>query len=476
MRGLGLSLAIAFVALGCKEPNPDYCADASAYRKSCSEYDAALHDMKAEKIDGGDAADATDVADATEAGDTLKDAVEAPAEKKPFCTVDGGECAAMADGGLLLACDTSGAQPKCVECVDSTSCKDTKKPVCDTTAHRCVECVGTGTECKFDAARTACDMAAQKCVECVDDSKCGGTKPVCDKNQKACRACAADAECKTAPGICVDYDGHCALAAEVVTLQGGAACVPAGALFCKASLASAAISSTTPILLVQGPDPVGAIEPTAGAATRVLIVGKGNATVGAGTGDTAGIHLQGATEYWVRDLTVSGGTLGLWVDGAKVAHINRCTVTNNGQGGIKTTTAGFDITNTIIANNMARTDAGGVVWAGARLGDVPTGAPSRFANNTVVGNKQIGVSCQTPYDTSTNIIHGNNGDIGSCSGAPCCGATDPDPKLDAAYHLTTGSPCIDKLDPPAMSVGADIQGQARPNGPKLDCGADEYVP
>jgi hypothetical protein len=262
-----------------------------------------------------------------------------------------------------------------------------------------------------------------------------------------------------------------------VTLQGGAGCAPAAPLYCKASDASNAITSSRKILLVKGPDPVGAIDPPMGVADRVLIVGKMGANVNVGSGDPAGIRLSGAaTEYWVRDIAVSGGSTGIVVDAAKLAHINRCTVTANGKGGIKTINSGFDITNTIVANNMAGSDTGGVGFGGARLGDVPVGGMARFENNTVVGNQQYGVSCKTSQDISTSIVYGNvGGESIGCTGAACCGAGDP--MVDATtYRLKLGSPCIDKLTATAMSVTTDLDGAPRPTVPagKLDCGADEY--
>jgi hypothetical protein len=476
---------VALAAAGCKEPNPDYCPQADAYNKSCSRAnaaaDAAARDAKDAREAGGDAGDAAahDAGDARDAGDATADAADAPVEKKPLCTVDGGECAAMADGGGLLTCDTSGVQPRCVECVESKNCQDSKKPVCDTKVNRCVECIGTGTECAFDAARTACDVAAQKCVECVDDTRCAGTKPVCDTAKKACRACAADAECKAGPGLCVDWDGHCAQASEVVTLQGGAGCVQAAPNYCKAADAANALSPSRPILLVKGPDAVAAIDPPAGAATQVLIAGKAGALVGAGSGDPGGVHLTGATEFWVRDLKVSGGTIGIVIDGAKMAHINRCVVAGNGKGGILTSNASFDITNTVIADNLAGLDTSvGAGFGGVRLNDPPAGGTARFENNTVVNNKLIGVSCKTPRDVSSSVVYGNvGGEALNCAGSACCGAGDP--KVDpTTYLLMSGSPCIDKLPATAMSVTTDVQGQARPTPPagKLDCGADEFGP
>ncbi len=124
-----------------------------------------------------------------------------------------------------------------------------------------------------------------------------------------------------------------------------------------------------------------------------LVVGQGGATIGAGSGDTAGVHVVGPSTFWVRDLKISGGTVGVVADMGAELHLTRCVVTRNDKGGIKTINSSFDITNTIIAANAQGDATGGINWAGARLGDVPTGGISRFENNTVVDNLQVGVSC-----------------------------------------------------------------------------------
>jgi hypothetical protein len=479
-------VVLALAAAACTKANTDYCPDAGdKFHKSCREYNRSV-DARLDSTNGKDAADAAEAGDATDAageagdaadaGDAMTDAVEAPAEKpKPFCTPDGGECAAMADGGTALTCEVTDAAPRCVECLASADCKDLKKPVCDTKVNRCVECVGVGTECTSITfvGRPVCDGANQKCVGCTNDTQCMDKTPVCDLTKKECRPCAADSECKTGPGVCVDWDGHCAAATEVVTLQGGAGCAPAAPLYCKASDASNALSALRPILLVKGPAPVSGIEPPAGAAAQILIVGKGGANVNVGSADPAAIHLTGAAEFWVRDIAASGGTVGILAESAKLVHINRCTVSSNGQGGIKTVSSGFDITNNIIANNMAGSDTGGVGFGGVRLGDLPVGGTARFDNNTVVANQSYGVSCKTAQDISTSILSGNlAGESIGCTGTACCGTGDP--MLDGSNHLRTGSPCIDKLTASSMSVTTDIDGARRPVGAKLDCGADEF--
>ena len=52
-----------------------------------------------------------------------------------------------------------------------------------------------------------------------------------------------------------------------------------------------------------------------------------------------------------------------------------------------------------------------------------------------------------------------------------------DAELTADGHLTAGSPAIDFIEPGSGSpVLFDIDGDSRPSGPRLDIGADEYVP
>jgi hypothetical protein len=452
-------LSVAFAA--CTKDNPNYCADAAF--NNCLRADAAV-DRPADispPVDGGDGGDAVD---APEVGDA-QDASDASDVKTPVCSTD--DNCAGADAGTP-ACELKGdAGARCVECTKNTHCGGSK-PVCDTSADQCVECTGAagnaGMECK-DSGKSVCNAQTRSCVQCIDNSKCGGTTPICDKTQNKCVPCTADSECAgIGTGICVDFDGHCASAAEIVTLQGGANCTAAGKLFCTGNDAVNALDADHPILLIQGPDPVSTISPPAGAPPKVLIVGRGGASVAAGAGDVAGIRLTGSHKFWVRDLKVSGGTVGVLADAGAELHLTRCVVTTNGKGGIKTANASFDITNTVVAANSAGTDTGGVVWGGVRLGDIPASGISHFENNTVVDNLATGISCVNAYTIAGSIVHNNtSANIAGCATtAPCCGATDPDPGLDPSYHLKSGSVCIDKITATTMSLS-------------VDCGADEFV-
>jgi hypothetical protein len=464
---LELALALGVVALGCgcTKVNPRFCGDHVKHDCEMPKADAAVDSHP----------DATETGDVGETGGDV--VVEAGPESKPPVCVTDNECSA--DAGTP-ACSSADGGAMCVQCTDSKKhCADPQKPVCDQTAQKCVECVGTGTECTADAAKSVCNVATQSCVECINNTKCTGTKPICDMTQKACRACTADSECKDiGPGICVDFDGHCATNAEVVFLDRGGACDSTQSQYCVSGLAVTALTGAKPILLISGAMPVAAIDISGAAPNPVLIVGRGGASVGAGSGDIAGVRIDGVRKAWVRDLKISGGTVGVLADAGADLRLTRCTIVGNGAGGIRTIGASFVITNTIVAANSQGEGSGGVSWAGVRLGDPPVGGSGRFENNTVVDNTQVGIACSTVYDITTDIVHGNTGgESVNCSAANCCGAGDPDPKLDASYHLMSGSPCIDKIDATATSLTIDIQGQPRPAPPgKLDCGADELVP
>jgi hypothetical protein len=473
-------LAVVALGLGCTKTNPRYCGGGGYIDKDCAKpADGGLdrHDATA---DEGQTADATDVAEAS--ADVAVDVADT-AEAGPICSSDP-ECAAMGDGGAP-ACETRDGGARCVQCTKNTHC-GSAKPICDTTSDTCVQCNGVDPtmECK-DSSMSACDVQHHVCVQCVDNTKCGGTTPICDLSTNTCRPCSADSECKAAPGICVDFDGHCAVPADVITLQSNAGCTASAAdfSFCKSAdaVGGLAASPARSVLIVKGPAPVAALDVTGSVvAPKVLIVGQGGATIGAGSGDPAGVHVNLANKaVWVRDLSIGGGTTGVIAEASSELHLTRLVITHNDKGGVRTTSASFDITNSIIAANGVGSDTGGVTFGGARLGDIPASGVAHFENNTVVGNAGPGVSCFGAYQILNSIVHGNTTaqTAGCAATTPCCGASDPDPLLDATYHLMSNSPCIGQIPATMSTLTVDIDRQPRPTPPngKLDCGADEFV-
>jgi hypothetical protein len=197
--------------------------------------------------------------------------------------------------------------------------------------------------------------------------------------------------------------------------------------------------------------------------------------VGAGVGVTVSagdIYLRGLT------VSVSGQTgTGIVAENGAILRMNRCTVLNNGAGGISVNNAGFDIVNTVIAgNNGGETVPGsGITFGGAYL-SAAAGKPQRFLNNTIVGNQGIGVYCAAMYPVKGILANGNAvREVHQCM-AVSSNIVDP-PQFDPTrpYHLIPGSPCVNMGDPTEFPSD-DFDGDARPQGARSDCGADELKP
>jgi hypothetical protein len=405
--------------------------------------------------------------------------------------------------------DCSASQPMCLQgvcrkCAGNEECGETK-PVCGP-AGRCVECLDSGSHCSGNkplcgsamtclactddaacATRSATTPACAPggaCVECIDDKHCTtATRPICDTQAQKCVPCTADAQCTRKlgldPGVCMSHeDGRCATVAETVFVQsvggcsmmvgaGGTAAMP----YCLAQdgITSAAAGGK-PLVVMRGPMDRWSY---AGSG-KVSVVGqKGAKVVGAGVG----VRVSGG-ELYLRGLTVSvsGATgTGVVAENGAILRMNRCLVENNGAGGIVVNGAGFDIVNTIIAGNDPgeTTPGSGITFGGIYLA-AAAGKPQRFVNDTVVGNKAIGLYCAGAYPVKGLLASGN-----SVSQVHTCVATSSNtvdaPQFDPArpYHLTAASPCTNMGDPTDFPPD-DYDGDPRPQMSRSDCGADEF--
>jgi hypothetical protein len=382
-------------------------------------------------------------------------------------------------------CDTTNT---CVPCLASSDCKGTAAPICDTAAKTCGKCTADAQCAAKDPARPACDTISGACFPCVDGKKhCPAAAPICDAN--ACRVCTKDVECAVTygadPGLCLDGSGQCGTSAQTIYLQNGTSCSTtargdgsAGSPFCFPADAAAALSTQKSILVVRGPRAIDTLN-IGYSASAVVVAGQaGGNFYGATVTGTPPLIATTGGDVTLRDLTISGGPgPGISATGGTL-RLLRCLVESNAGPGIQTTSGtAFDIENTVIAKN------GGTTRAGAELG-ATTSTPTLFRNNTVLGNGAVGVQCGAGYNITSSIVFGNN--AGTQQLSPLCVASDAcatacsavNPMLDETagkYQLTVASPaaCIDALD---TAPPTDRKGTPRPQGPKSDCGADEFVP
>jgi hypothetical protein len=198
----------------------------------------------------------------------------------------------------------------------------------------------------------------------------------------------------------------------------------------------------------------------------------------------SGIDCNGCALH-VIDSLVSGHTL-FGVDARNDASvsIHRSKVSGNAGGGVRVTTASFDISSTfLVQNGKAQNAQQAFVIANTAASD-----PARFAFNTLSNNSAGGVSCGIPTTLSSNLFADNSGPIqGMCtaryslfenSNIPGTGnITMVDPlfvnQSGGNYHISDGSPAIDHADP-MESEDSDYDGDARPRGSANDIGADEH--
>jgi hypothetical protein len=184
-----------------------------------------------------------------------------------------------------------------------------------------------------------------------------------------------------------------------------------------------------------------------------------------------------------------------WAHGASATAVSatRCTLvvdqtilSGAAASGLYIEGSTYTVTNTIVSGNgSAPASASVAIYT----------STGTFRHNTVVANVSsavgAGISCDTPTTPIGNsIIWGNSKYLGSQISGCALTYVDIDdttlplgagnrsitPSFTSDYHLAGHSGandacCIDQIA--ASSVGHDIDGRARPQGPKYDIGAHE---
>lgn len=388
----------------------------------------------------------------------------------------------------------------------------------------CVVGQEMGCESQADCtepSKAVCDLEGSRvCVQCTETMKdaCTGDTPVCGGN--SCRGCTADAECG-ADGVCLPT-GACTTADKVafVSQQGrdNAMCTKA-APCAKVSSALALTPSRTFIHVTGTIDDTVTI-----AGGNFTLFGAANARLTSTTGGTAltmhgrseveiqnleiyqvagdGISMSGSSSLSMTSSKVTGSSgVGIRMDRG-VLKLHRSLIEGNRGGGLVLIDAKFEIVNNVITSNGgSSSNIGGAVFV--QNSDTATG--NVFELNTVAKNLVTGatlpagvrcVGLTAPVKLSSNIVHSNgqfdNGINGvQVTSDPNCtwtysnigpmgvsGTTNlsADPMFvnfeGNNFHLGPSSPARDKADP-ASTVTIDFDGDARPQGPALDIGADE---
>jgi hypothetical protein len=433
-------------------------------------------------------------------------------------------CAAAGCAAAAPVCNTT--TDVCDPCASVDDCSrfgDT--PVCETTSGGCVQCLAS-SDCTGRAATPVCDTVAQSCVECVAAADCPATKAVCDVN--ACRAPRVDDEC---PSGALADEG-CVAEADAVYLDPNGSdvgsCtrpVPCKTLAFAVSVTTAARnhivfkpgqyssneesydSSDTqaPALYFHGHG-AEILGPTGGDGCvmglglsttvrdlRVTVRTSSSQTaicVGAGptllervetTGGSGSRGIQVSAAVTVREYSMSAGYEGISVVSGSLT-LERAVIHGVRFGVVTQGPSTIQLSNLLVYGTTDRAlnlvpGTSGTVNSSTFVTDGPGFATNTRAvlcpssvliRSSIVWSPGAGALAPISGCNLTNVIAGP---------AVVAGASNADPKfVDLAqdnYHLGPSSPARD-----AVSSGPafDFEGDARPQGPMFDIGADEAAP
>jgi hypothetical protein len=206
-------------------------------------------------------------------------------------------------------------------------------------------------------------------------------------------------------------DGRCASDAETVVAT-SAATLPTS------------IPTGKRLVIIRG-SVSGTVAWTLSGSPQVTIIGQNTGVLNGNGSTSATMHLTGG-DFYMRDLSITGGSPGLWADSGAIARLDHVSVSNNTAGGILLDGAAFDIKNTSINGNGANI-AGTSPFGGVLIQNTPSGGPKALSFSTINTNKMVGVVCGTGASLtpapSTVLVSGNDvGQVGGTCGFFSCGA------------------------------------------------------
>lgn len=411
----------------------------------------------------------------------------------------------------------------CSLVVCAAACKEKNSEYC--TGHpndtaNCPPDAGSGCTQDDQCSGKVCDTASGACVVCTPSKAmaCTGTTPVCSTSD-TCGPCTSHSQC-TMSNVCLP-DGSCSDGANVayVAASGsGTACTQA----MPCNKLAAAVATNKPYIkiaaglvkdsvttTIDGKSVTILAEPGAKLDRDndgpILVVQSANADVkvydleitgASGASGADGIQLTpngGAPKLTLTRVKIDAnqGT-GIATTGG-VLTMAQSTVSGNTGGGLSVSSTEFDLTNNMIVKNGSATSSfGGVLFTQTNTGT------RKLAFNTIAQNQATtgitpGVLCAAVANAvqfADTIVFGNGAglqvegtmctwtysDIGPTA-ATGSGNINMDPMFANAtqndFHLMSTSPCKDAADP-AATLNVDFDGDARPQGPHSDIGADEY--